>query len=456
MNGHILIVEDDPVQRSLLKEYLEQEGFHVGISGSLKEARAYLTTHTPDVILLDHRLPDGSGLEALPTFLEQDPHLPILLFTAYGRIEDAVEAMKRGAFHYLTKPVHLQELTLLLRRAVEHARLRRQEERLRSALIPSSLPVEGVVESLPMKRLLQQVHQVAPTDTTVLITGESGTGKEWIARLIHALSPRASHPFVAVNLAAIPETLMEAELFGHEKGAFTGAEQRKPGILEAADGGTLFLDEIGELPLSAQVKLLRFLQEHTFYRLGSTRPIRVSTRVIAATHRDLETLVQQGSFREDLYYRLNVIRFHVPPLRERREDLLPLAHHFLHQFQRKYRKPLEGFADDAVAFLLSYAFPGNIRELQNMVERAVILATPPWIHQADLTGTPPPTGETASQGRSLDERLRDVERALILEALRRFQGVQTRAAAWLGLSERALRYRMERLGLENPFRKNRV
>ncbi len=451
MKGHILMVEDDPVQRALIQEYLEDQGFSVHVCGTLKEARAYLKTRSPDVLLLDHRLPDGSGLEALPHLQEQDPDLPIVLFTAYGRIEDAVEAMKRGAFHYLTKPVHLEELALLLKRAVEHARLMRQEERLRSMLTPASLPVEGIAESPPMQHLLQQVRQIAPTDTTVLITGESGTGKEWLARLIHALSDRASRPFLAVNLAAVPESLMEAELFGYEKGAFTGADQRRAGILEAADGGTLLLDEIGELPQSAQVKLLRFLQEQEFFRLGSTRPIRVNTRILAATHRDLERLVREGRFREDLYYRLNVIRLHLPPLRERREDILPLAHLFLEGFRRKYGKPLEGFTEDAVAFLLSYAFPGNIRELQNMVERAVILAQPPRIHRADLTGEPAPSPETPSPVH-LDERLREVERALILEALRRFNGVQTRAAAWLGLSERALRYRMERLGLENPYR----
>ncbi|MCF6192438.1 MAG: sigma-54 dependent transcriptional regulator [Candidatus Hydrothermae bacterium] len=451
MKGHILMVEDDPVQRALIQEYLEDQGFTVHACGTLKEARVYLKRHTPDALLLDHRLPDGSGLEALPELHTLDPLLPVVLFTAYGRIEDAVEAMKRGAFHYLTKPVHLQELALLLERAVEHARLMRQEERLRSMLIPASLPVEGIAESPVMQQLLQQVHQVAPTDTTVLITGESGTGKEWLARLIHALSHRASRPFLAVNLAAVPESLMEAELFGYEKGAFTGADQRRAGILEAADGGPLLLDEIGELPQSAQVKLLRFLQEQEFFRLGSTRPIRVNTRILAATHRDLERLVREGSFREDLYYRLNVIRLRLPPLRERREDILPLAHHFLDRYRRKYHKPIEGFAEDAVAFLLSYAFPGNIRELQNMVERAVILAHPPRIHRADLTGEPAPSSGTPSPTH-LDERLREVERALILEALRRFNGVQTRAAAWLGLSERALRYRMERLGLDNPYR----
>ncbi len=446
----VWVVEDDPLQQAYLVRFIER----TYTPRAFSEAGTFLQAlqhRIPDVVLLDHRLPDRSGLEVLQEVHRQIPFLPVIMITAYGRIEDAVEAMRSGAFYYLTKPVDFQTLDLLLQRALSHRRLQESHERMRRLL--EHLPVEGVVQSPAMQRVMEHVRKVAPTEATVLITGESGTGKEWLARLIHTLSPRKDRPFVPVHIAALPEHLVEAELFGYEKGAFTDAHTRRIGKLEAAHGGTLFLDEIGELSPSIQVKLLRFLQDRTVERLGSNRGIPVDVRIIAATNRDIEAMVREGRFREDLFYRLNVVRLHLPPLRERREDILPLAEHYLNLYARKYGKTLRGLDREVAAFLMRYPFPGNVRELQNMMERAVVMAEGPVIRMEDLALPldpdllpPPPEGST------LDARLREYERRLILEALEQAGGVQTQAARILGLSERALRYRMARLGIRNPFR----
>ncbi len=450
MKPEVWLVEDDPLQQKFLREFLERR-YRVEAFDRAGPLMQHLRTRIPDVLLLDFRLPDRSGLDVLREVRRRVPELPVIVITAYGRIEDAVEAMRAGAFYYLTKPVDFDTLEGLLERALDHHRLVEERNRLRRLV--ESVPVEGVAISAAMQKVLATVRKVAPTDATVLLTGESGTGKEWVARMIHALSGRKDKPFVPVHIAALPETLVEAELFGYEKGAFTDARERRIGKLEAAHGGTLFLDEIGELVPSVQVKLLRFLQERTVERLGSHRPVHVDVRVIAATNRDLEALVRQGKFREDLYYRLNVVHIHLPPLRERREDILPLARLFLKTYTRKYGKPVEELGRDVVTFLLNHTFPGNVRELQNMMERAVVMAEGPVIHLEDLA-LPPHTLEVPeSTGMSpLDQRLMAYERQLILEALEQAEGVQTRAARLLGLSERALRYRMKRLGIENPYR----
>ncbi len=452
MKAEVWLVEDDPLQQKFLREFLEQQ-YRVETFDRAAPLMERLQNRIPDVILLDYRLPDRTGLEILKEIHHRAPELPVIVITAYGRIEDAVEAMRAGAFYYLTKPVDFDTLESLLKRALDHHRLVEERNRLRRLL--ESVPVEGVAESAVMQKVLATLRKVAPTDATVLLTGESGTGKEWAARMIHALSPRKEGPFVPVHIAALPESLVEAELFGVERGAFTDARERRMGKLEAAHGGTLFLDEIGELSPPVQVKLLRFLQDRRVERLGSTRPVTVDVRIVAATNRDLERLVAEGRFREDLFYRLNVVHIHLPPLRDRREDILPLARFFLKQYARKYGKPVEDLDREVVAFLLEYPFPGNIRELQNMMERAVVMAEDRVIHLEDLALPVREQPAALPEGSFLDERLRAYERELILDALRRAGGVQTRAAALLGLSERALRYRMKRLGMENPFRTSR-
>lgn len=445
----VLIVEDDPVQQALLKESLESRGFHVLVASSGEEALETMEQETPDLVLLDQRLPGISGFEVLQWIREHHPWVPVLMITAFGEIPLAVEAMKQGAFHYLTKPVDLRELESLMRRALEHSALLRENQILRETLASTVPETPVIYVSSAMQEVMSFVARVAPTDATVLITGETGTGKELIARVIHQLSPRASRPWVAVNIAALPETLIESELFGHEKGAFTGADRPRVGKFEAAHRGTLFLDEVGELPASTQVKLLRFLQEHVIERLGSNRPIPVDVRVIAATNRDLEALVQEGKFRQDLYYRLNVIHIHLPPLRERREDILPLARYFLERYAKKHGKPVREFSQEALEALLRYDFPGNVRELQNLIERAVVLSRTEYVTVQDLFPGTRPGLDPASTG-TLDERLQAFERQLILDALKKAGGVQTKAAELLGLSERALRYRMQRLGLKGP------
>ncbi len=445
----VLIVEDDPVQQALLKESLESRGFHVLVASSGEEALETMEQETPDLVLLDQRLPGISGFEVLQWIREHHPWVPVLMITAFGEIPLAVEAMKQGAFHYLTKPVDLRELESLMRRALEHSALLRENQILRETLASTVPETPVIYVSSAMQEVMSFVARVAPTDATVLITGETGTGKELIARVIHQLSPRASQPWVAVNIAALPETLIESELFGHEKGAFTGADRPRVGKFEAAHRGTLFLDEVGELPASTQVKLLRFLQEHVIERLGSNRPIPVDVRVIAATNRDLEALVQEGKFRQDLYYRLNVIHIHLPPLRERREDILPLARYFLERYAKKHGKPVREFSQEALEALLRYDFPGNVRELQNLIERAVVLSRTEYVTVQDLFPGTRPGLDPASTG-TLDERLQAFERQLILDALKKAGGVQTKAAELLGLSERALRYRMQRLGLKGP------
>ncbi len=451
MPAGILIIEDDEVQAQLMADFLKRRGYRVWTARTGEEGLRVFQRYRPDAVLLDQRLPGLQGIGVLQELRRRWPHVPVIMITAFGEVAQAVEAIKAGAFHYLTKPVDLQEVDLLLQRALEHGTLVRENQALQAALRQTLPKTPLVYTSAAMQEVMSLVSRVAATDATVLITGETGTGKELVARVIHHLSPRREAPFVAVNVAALPDTLVEAELFGYEKGAFTGADRRRIGRLEAAHRGTLFLDEVGELPPPVQVKLLRFLQERTIERLGSNESLELDVRVVAATNRDLEALVREGKFREDLFYRLNVVRIHLPPLRERRQDILPLARHFLREYARKHGKPVEDFTREAVDALLAYEFPGNVRELQNLVERAVILARGPWILRQDL-GLPqaPSTSIDLSAGSTLDEQLANVERRLILEALEQAGGVQAKAARLLGLSERALRYRMERLGLKTP------
>ena len=447
----VLIVDDEPAQREMAGGFLRKQGFAVALAGTGAEALEVLRREPVDLLLTDHRMPGMSGLDLLVEVRRLNPELPVVVMTAYGSIEGAVTAMKAGAYDYLTKPIHLDALLHLVRKAHERERLlvenRELKERLRGRY-----RIEGIVaESGKMQEVLSVVHRVAASSATVLLRGESGTGKELIARAIHYESPRAEKPLVKVNCAALPETLLESELFGHVRGAFTGAVADKPGRFEAAHGGTIFLDEIGDVSPAVQAKLLRVLQEREFERVGSNRPVKVDVRVVAATNQDLEAAVQEKRFREDLYFRLNVVPIHIPPLRERREDILPLVETFLKKYAAENRKPIRGLTREARHTLLTYDYPGNVRELENAVERAVILARGDVIDLEDLPlAFRDAAGALAApaQPDSLPARLEALERQLIEDALARAGGVQTRAAELLGVGERALRYKLRKLGLK--------
>ncbi|HXG52234.1 MAG TPA: sigma-54 dependent transcriptional regulator [candidate division Zixibacteria bacterium] len=443
----ILVVDDEIAQRELVCGFLRKQGYEVLEAAGGEEALALFRREPVELILTDQRMPGLSGLELLKAAREIDPETHVIVVTAFGNIDMAVSAMKAGAADYLTKPLHLEELLQKIRLIGERHRLYAENRALREEL-QARHRIEGIIgESGQMLEVVSLVRRVAASEATVLIRGESGTGKELIAKAIHYASPRASRPLVRVNCAALPETLLESELFGHEKGAFTGAVAARKGRFELADGGTLFLDEIGDLPLHLQAKLLRVLQEREFERVGSSRPIKVDVRILSATHRDLESLMKAGRFRDDLYYRLNVVTILLPPLRDRKQDLPALMDHFLKRFAEKNRKPIRGFSREAREALLRYDYPGNVRELENLIERAVVLSRGDVIGRADL----PLTIEAQEEKEPLPARLtaavEGLERRMIKEALARAGGVQTRAADLLGITERALRYKLKKYGL---------
>ncbi|GAB4234440.1 MAG: sigma-54 dependent transcriptional regulator [Acidobacteriota bacterium] len=442
----VLLVDDDPAQRQFLRAALERD-YRVTAASSGEEARQLLQKQGYDLVLTDERMPGMSGLELLQWVRESTPETPVVLLTAYGSIESAVEAMRLGAADYLTKPVGSpEELRLVVSRCLRQKVLA-AEKKVTQAERELEFPSDIVAASPGMRRALHLARQVAPETTTVLITGESGTGKEVVARYIHRLSPRADGPFVAVNCAALAETLLDSELFGHEKGAFTGAVQSRPGRFELAHGGSLFLDEIGEMSLALQAKLLRVLQERRFERVGGTRTLEVDVRVIAATNRDLRTAIADRTFREDLYYRLNVFAIELPPLRERREDIIPLAEHFLAVLGRRMNRPNRRFSEEARARLRAYDWPGNVRELRNAVERALIVASGDRITPEDLPL------EGLSEKRSAFEpgrtTLAELERQAILETLRHFGGNRRKTAEALGISLRTLHYRLREYGVSS-------
>jgi two-component system NtrC family response regulator len=394
-------------------------------------------------------MPNMSGLELLKAVRAVNPETPVIVMTAYGSIETAVDVIKAGATDYLTKPLNLDELIHRIDKVRDHHRLLTENRDLREELRERHR-IEGIIgESGRMLEVFSLVRRVASSEATVLIRGESGTGKELIAKAIHYASPRASGPLVKVNCAALPETLLESELFGHEKGAFTGALANRMGRFEVASGGTIFLDEIGDLPAHLQAKLLRVLQEREFERVGSSRPIHVDVRILAATHRDLEGLLKSGQFRDDLYYRLNVVTIVLPPLRERRQDLPLLMDHLLRVFAEKNGKKIRGFTPEAREALLRYDYPGNIRELENIIERASVITRNDVIGRADLPiSIQEPEAEDNSNNTNLSVVVERLERRLIKEALARSGGVQTRAAEHLGITERNLRYKLKKYGFQ--------
>jgi two-component system NtrC family response regulator len=448
----ILVVDDEAAQRELLGGFLAKQGWSVELAAGGTEALAILHRTAVDLVLADYKMPDLSGIDLLKATKQLNPEIAVILITAYGSIASAVEAMKAGAYDYLAKPIELDELVHLIDRIAERQRLLAEVRELRTQL-RERFRFGGIIgESGAMQDVLSLVARVAPTPATVLIRGESGTGKELIAKAIHYNSPRRDKRFLKVNMAALPETLLESELFGHEKGAFTGATERRIGRFEAAHGGTLFLDEIGDLPAPLQVKLLRVLQEREIERLGSHQPIPVDIRILAATNQDLERAVRERHFREDLYYRLNVFPIVLPPLRTRREDLPLLIECVLHTFSARLGKPVTAVSREAMEALLRYDYPGNVRELENILERAIILARHAAVYVEDLPlhlrdNTPEARGAPQTQQASLSEVVHAIERQMILRALERHSGVQTRAAAELGISERVLRYKLHKHGL---------
>jgi two-component system NtrC family response regulator len=446
----ILVVDDQPAQRELITGFLRKQNFEVLPAESGEKALEKFRSEPFDLVLTDMKMPGMSGLELLKALREINPEATVIVITAYGTVETAVAAVKAGAADYLTKPVNLEELLYRIEQVKERRRLLSENVELREAL-QRHHRIEGIVgESGQMLEVLSLVRRVAPSEATVLIRGESGTGKELIAKAIHYASPRAPAPLVRVNCAALPETLLESELFGHEKGAFTGALASRKGRFELADRGSLFLDEIGDLPLPLQSKLLRVLQEREFERVGSSVPIKVNVRIMAATNMELESLMKSGKFREDLYYRLNVVTLVLPPLRERRQDLPLLMDHFLSVFAEKNRKAIRGFTDEGRDILLRYDYPGNVRELENLIERAVVLTRDDVIGKSDLPlsirGIPEAERESSDQA-GLTVVVEGLERRMIREALDKAAGVQTHAAEMLGISERALRYKLKKYGI---------
>ena len=436
----ILIVDDDEMQRTMLQGFLEKQGYETLTASGGEEALGIFESWPVQLVLMDHRMEGMNGDQVLEKMKALSPMVRAIMITAHGSVDTAVRVMKIGIDDFLEKPVDLTRLLELIRTMEQSLAVREESEKVTASMSLDQLPVVIIGAGEEMRNLLSMVYRAAPTDWSVLIRGETGTGKELIARLIHLMSHRKEAPFIEVNCAAVPETLFESELFGHEKGAFTGASNRRRGRFELAHGGSIFLDEVGELPLQLQAKLLRTLQEKKITRVGSEKDIDVDIRVIAATNRDLKQMVTDGLFREDLYFRLNVLELPVPPLRERREDIMELVNHFL----EKYHFSQIAFDADAMAQLVKYDFPGNVRELEHLIQRLGTLARGHVIRLHDL---PPMIREKQVATGRLSDRLARVETEMIQAALKASDGVQTRAARSLGISERVLRYKMEKLGI---------
>jgi two-component system response regulator AtoC len=446
---HILVIDDDEQMQFFLKEALQRQGYGLSMRKSAEEGLEALKADQADLVLLDVRLPGMSGLQAVEELLKIDPRIPIIVMTAHGTRDSAIEAMRRGAYDYFTKPFRLEEMEIVIRRALEKRRFFMEIERLREELANAPGHRHVLGKSLAMAEVSHLVERAAPTDSTVLILGESGVGKELVAERIHEHSTRRHKPFVRLNCAAIPETLLESELFGYERGAFTGAQARKPGKFELADGGTLLLDEIGDMTLATQAKILRVLQSREVERVGGTTPIRVDVRILASTNKDLLRSVREGLFRDDLYFRLNVITITVPPLRERREEITDLVETFLAEANQRLGRTIRRVASDAMAALMAYDWPGNIRELKNAVERAAVVTDGEVLTLASLPPPVRPAGVGLVAGVaseqwdapgsvSLDDKMAQLERAFVVEALSRTGGVQAAAARLLGITERSI------------------
>jgi DNA-binding NtrC family response regulator len=444
--ARILIVDDEFAVRDSLSTWFRKDGFDVHPTESAAAALELLQSTSVDVALLDIKMPGMDGMELQKRIHGQDPEIAVIMMTAYATVETAVRALKQGAFDYVTKPIDPDELTHLVRRAVEQRQLKQENVQLRET-IDELVSVDTVVgESPALRKVMELVQHVAQTDATVLVVGESGTGKELIARAIHANSPRRYLPIVPVNCGAVAESLLESELFGHEKGAFTGADQRRRGKIEMADGGTLFLDEIGAISQKMQVELLRVLETKEFTRIGGSEPITVDFRVVCATNENLQRAVDDGRFREDLYYRINVFTIEAPPLRVRRTDIPLLADHFVKRFAQQMDKRITGIAPDAMKILLDYDWPGNVRELSNAIERAMVVGTPPVIRPDDLPLSDQRTRDTSTGGDSLIQ----VEKRHIADVLKRTNWNITQAAKILKIDRVTVYNKIKKYGLKQP------
>jgi len=454
--GDILIVDDERSMREFLGIYLRREGYRIEAAQGAAEAMAALKSRVFDVVITDLRMPDTDGLTILAEAKRLHPDTEVIVVTAFSTTETAIAAMKAGAHDYLTKPFKIDEVSLVVERAMEKRRLARDNLALRDEIKGRYKLDRLLGKSPPMQRVFDVLRKVASTRTSVLLVGESGTGKELAARALHELSPRTEQPFVAVNCGAIPETLLESELFGHVRGSFTGASSDKQGLFEAANNGTLLLDEVADLPVAMQVKLLRVLQERKVKPVGGVAEREVDVRIVAATNRDLEAEVDKAAFRQDLYYRLNVIQIRLPPLRDRREDLPLLVEHFVRKFSAEHGRPVVGATPEAMSALMLYHFPGNVRELENMIERAVTLATSDSLDidafpsLAGLQGVAPSSNAVDNlpvDGLDLERHLEDYERTILIKALEKTGGNRTEAARLLRVSFRSMRYRLSKLGI---------
>lgn len=452
--SRILIVDDEPGMREFLEIMLEKEGYTVETTADGRKAVEKIESKPFDLAIVDIQMPVMNGIEVLKRINEKKTDTTAIMITAFASHETAIEAMKLGAYDYITKPFKIDEIKLVIRKALEKRRLERENSRLRKEL-ETKYGLGNIIGRSPtILKVFDLIKRVSELKVNILVTGESGTGKELVARAIHYTGIRQQGPFVPVNCGAIPETLMESELFGYRRGAFTGAARDKKGLFEEADGGTIFLDEIADLPIHLQVKLLRVLEDKTVRPLGSTEPIPIDVRVIAATNKNLEEEVTRGRFREDLFYRLNVIKIVLPPLRERREDISPLALHFIDKYSREMEKDIRGISPKALEVLESYHYPGNVRELENIIARCVALETSNVIRRETL---PQPVGEvnsidiesSLSSTTSLDSLLNDIEKKMIEKSLRSTDGNKTEAAKLLGITLRSLRYRLAKHGLSD-------
>jgi two-component system, NtrC family, response regulator PilR len=454
----ILVVDDEKSMREFLEIMLRKEDYKVSLAPNGEEVLRIIERDIFDLVLLDIRMPKMDGIAVLKKIKALSPETVVIMITAYASADTAIKAMKEGAYDYITKPFKVEEIKLIIKNALEKRNLQKENTLLKQ-VIRDRYHFDNIIgQSSKMLALYDLLDKVGPTKTNILITGESGTGKELVAKAVHYSSPRKDRPFVTLNCGAIPEPLIESELFGHMKGAFTDAIATKKGLFEVADEGTLFLDEISELPLLMQVKLLRVLQDREFKRVGGTEDIRVDVRIIAATNKDLEEAVREKQFREDLFYRLNVIQVKLPPLRERREDVPLLAMHFLQKFSKELNKTISNISSEALQLLLDYDYPGNVRELQNIIERAVALEANPELTAQNLRSylddhLQLKKGglelDIPNEGINLEKLVEEIERTLLLKALNRTHGIKKKAAELLGINFRSMRYRLDKYGLND-------
>jgi DNA-binding NtrC family response regulator len=440
--GKLLIVDDELSVRDSLGKWFREEGYEVATAESASDALTRMAEQRWDLALLDIKMRGTDGIELQRRLHELDPDLIVTIMTGYASVETARAALKNGAYDYLTKPLDPDEISHMVQKAISAKRTQQENVLLRETVAEVARPSELVGQSAPMQRIFEAIETVGPTDATVLVTGESGTGKELVARAIHQASPRRFHPLVVIHCGALTETLLESELFGHEKGAFTGAQYRKKGKFEVAEGGTVFLDEVGDISLKTQTDLLRVLQEREIVRVGGNQSIKVDFRCVAATNKDLEKLIEEGKFRPDLFYRLNVFRIELPPLRERREDIPPLVNHFVHKFSLQMNKRINRVAPSAMYLLQQYPWPGNVRELENAVERAMVVAQEPELRDTDFILKPRSANGDEAAGKTLE----DIERVHILRVLEECGGNQTRAAEVLDIDRVTLHNKLKKYG----------